>query len=93
MHTVDILLVAGEVNGLDTALLNELGSGLGGLGESRPGGSVHSGDESPLLDGGSLGGLPQGGAESSGCGAGGHLCCVCVERRCGGWGEERCFWR
>jgi hypothetical protein len=82
MHTVDILLVAGEVNGLDTALLDELGSGLGGLGEGRPGGSVDGRDESPLLDGGSLGGLRQGAAERSGCGAGGHFCCVCVERRC-----------
>ena len=85
MHTVDILLVASEVNGLDTTLLDELGSGLGSLGEGRPGGSVHSRDESPLLDGGSLGGLPQGAAEGSGCGAGGHFCCVCVERRCGRW--------
>ena len=82
MHTVDILLVASEVNGLDTALLDELGSGLGSLGESRPGGSVDGGDESPLLDGRGLSSLPEGAAESSGCGAGGHFCCVCVERRC-----------
>jgi hypothetical protein len=88
MHTVDILLVTGEVNGLDTALLDERGSSFGGLGEGRPGGSVDGRDEGPLLDGGSLGGLPQGGAESSGCGAGGHICCVCVERRCGRWREE-----
>lgn len=83
MHTVDILLVASEVNGLDATLLDELLSGLGGLGESRPGGGVDGRDESPLLDGGSLGGLPQGAAEGSGCGAGSHFCCVCVvERRC-----------
>ena len=77
MHTVDILLVASEVNGLDATLLDELLSGLGGLSKSRPGGGVGGRDESPLLDGGSLGGLPQGAAEGSGCGAGSHFCCVC----------------
>lgn len=70
--TVDILLVAGEVDGLDTALLDEGSSGLGGLGESGPGGSVDGGDEGPLLDSRRLDGLPQGAAESSAGGAGSH---------------------
>lgn len=73
MHTVDILLVAGEVDGLDTALLNERSGGLGGLGESRPGGGVDGRDESPLLDGRGLDGLSQGAAESSAGGAGSHF--------------------
>lgn len=91
MPTVDVLLVASEVDGLHTALLDEGIGGLGSLGESRPGGSVDGGDESPLLDGRGLSSLPEGAAESSGCGAGGH-CDVIVERR---WGvvcvERRCF--
>jgi hypothetical protein len=91
MPTVDVLLVASEVDGLHTALLDKGIGGLGGLGESRPGGSVDGGDESPLLDGRGLSSLPEGAAESSGCGAGGH-CDVIVERRWGaGVVERRCF--
>lgn len=89
-HTVDILLVAGEVDGLEAALLDERRGGLGRLGEGRPGGSVDGGHEGPLLDGRGLGGLPQGAAESSGCCARSHFCCVCgVEM----WlmGGRRCF--
>jgi hypothetical protein len=91
MHTVDVLLVASEVDGLHTALLDEGIGGLGGLGESRPGGSVDGGDESPLLDGRGLSSLPEGAAQSSGCGAGGH-CDVIVWRRWGVvWWKELCF--
>jgi hypothetical protein len=90
MPTVDLLLVASEVDGLHTALLNEGIGSLGSLGESRPGGSVDGGDESPLLDGRGLSSLPEGAAESSGCGTGGH-CDVIVERRWGVVGGRRCF--
>ena len=91
MHTVDVLLVAGEVDGLHTALLDKGIGSLGSLGQSRPGGSVDGGDEGPLLNGRGLDSLPEGAAESSGCGAGGH-CEECVERRCGVvWWKERCF--
>ena len=84
MHTVDILLVASEVDGLHTALLDEGIGSLGGLGQSRPGGSVDGGNEGPLLDGRGLDSLPEGAAESSGCGTGGHCVSdVRVERR---WG-------
>jgi hypothetical protein len=77
MPTVDVLLVASEVDGLHTALLDEGIGGLGSLGERRPGGSVDGGDESPLLDGRGLSSLSEGAAESSGCGAGGHCDVIC----------------
>jgi hypothetical protein len=87
MPTVDLLLVAGKVDGLHTALLDKGIGGLGGLSQSRPGGSVDGGDESPLLNGRGLSSLAEGAAESSGCGAGGH-CDVIVERRWGGMWER-----
>lgn len=62
-----------EIDGLDTALLDEASGSLGRLGEGRPGGGVDGRHESALLDGRGLGGLAEGAAESSGGGAGCHF--------------------
>lgn len=72
LHTVNQLLVAGEVDGLDTSLLDKsTRRGLDGGLEAGPACCVDSGNEGALLDLRSLE-LPQRGAESSAGVFGGH---------------------